>query len=200
MGLIVDDNGLGIHGELRRESFSVYSDFAKEWDVELDLDKLDEMIFVLEEIRRVRNRASAYPEHHRFRERFDPKKETEDARRRRIRLEGAALMVRRLEHWGQTLSPKLRKELKAALEDLNGALDFTARVEKEWTPSRLERNFRKIQVEAMLWARNLLCPGCRESAPHRCRLLALRIQIARLDKDRETIGPKDWAPAPKVEP
>ena len=51
MGLIVDDHGKGIHGELRSRSFTIFSDFGKEWSVELDLDKLDELIFVLNEIK-----------------------------------------------------------------------------------------------------------------------------------------------------
>ena len=64
MGFIVDDHGKNIHGELRRESFSIFSDFGKEWSVELDLDKLDELIFVLSEIRRHRNEGKQYPEAH----------------------------------------------------------------------------------------------------------------------------------------
>lgn len=56
MGLIVEDHGKGIHGELRRESFTIFSDFGKEWSVELDLDKLDELIFVLNEIKLAKER------------------------------------------------------------------------------------------------------------------------------------------------
>ena len=52
MGLIVDDHEMGIHGELRSRSFTIFSDFGKEWSVELDLDKLDELLFVLNEIKR----------------------------------------------------------------------------------------------------------------------------------------------------
>lgn len=53
MGLIVDDHDKGIHGELRGRSFTIFSDFGKEWSVELDLDQLDELIYVLNEIKRV---------------------------------------------------------------------------------------------------------------------------------------------------
>lgn len=63
MGLIVDDHDKGIHGELRRESFAVYSDLAEDWHVELDLDKLDELLFVLREIKRLRDEGEQYPQH-----------------------------------------------------------------------------------------------------------------------------------------
>jgi hypothetical protein len=55
MGLIVDDHDRGVHGELRRESFVLFSDFGKEWSVELDLAKLDEVLFVLNAIKNARD-------------------------------------------------------------------------------------------------------------------------------------------------
>lgn len=55
MGLIVDDHDLGIHGEMRRESFVLFSDYGKEFSLELDLDKLEEVLFVLGEIKRAKD-------------------------------------------------------------------------------------------------------------------------------------------------
>lgn len=51
MGLIVDDNDKGVHGELRRESFVIYSDFGEDWRAEIDLRLLDELIYVLGQIK-----------------------------------------------------------------------------------------------------------------------------------------------------
>lgn len=63
MGLIVKDHDKGIHGELRRESFVIFSDFGKEWEVELYLDELDELIYVLNQIKKHRSEGEAYPQH-----------------------------------------------------------------------------------------------------------------------------------------
>lgn len=67
MGFIVDDHGMNIHGELRRESFTIFSDFGKEWSVELALAQLDELIFILSEIRRLRNEGNQYQDHRKYR-------------------------------------------------------------------------------------------------------------------------------------
>lgn len=66
MGFIVDDHERNIHGELRRESFTIFSDFGKEWSVELDLKDLEELLYVLTQIKAHRDEAKQYPEHRKF--------------------------------------------------------------------------------------------------------------------------------------
>jgi len=61
MGYIVDDHDKGVHGELRRESFLLFSDYGKEWSVELELDKLDEVAYVVGLLIKARDVGMAYP-------------------------------------------------------------------------------------------------------------------------------------------
>lgn len=56
MGLIVDDHDKNLHGEARRESFTLFSDFGKEWHIELDWEQLPELEFVLAQLRTVAER------------------------------------------------------------------------------------------------------------------------------------------------
>ncbi len=55
MGFIVTDHGKGIHGELRRESFTIFDDFGNGFSVELDLDQLDELAFVVKQLQEARD-------------------------------------------------------------------------------------------------------------------------------------------------
>lgn len=56
MGFIVEDHDKGIHGELRRESFTIFSDFGTEFSVEFTLDRLDELAFVVQQLQEARDR------------------------------------------------------------------------------------------------------------------------------------------------
>jgi len=197
MGLIVDDNGRGIHGELRRESFSVFSDFAKEWDIELDLEKLDEFFLVVRRLKDARDSGKHYAQHRRFAKR----KELAPRRARELAaLEGAARIVHMMEVWGQTISPALRQELKELLDDVKRSDEMHFVIRREWTKSRLERDFDRIRIETLLQARDLVCPRCRcgDRPHHGCRAFPIRIMIARIDPGMARITPKDWMPAPKT--
>lgn len=60
MGLIVDDNGHGFHGELRRESFVLFTDFGKE-RIELLWAQFEEVEHVVAEIRRLAEKHGCIP-------------------------------------------------------------------------------------------------------------------------------------------
>lgn len=49
MGLILDDNDKGVHAEMRRESFVLFSDFGDD-RIELGYDKLDELKLLVDKI------------------------------------------------------------------------------------------------------------------------------------------------------
>lgn len=212
MGFIVDDHEQGIHGELRRESFSVFSDFGKEWSVELPIDKLDEMIFVLHELRRVRNEGKQYPQHRRFQ--WIPKENEKDCpvckyltdgtgpdhatqcAREKIeltRLDAQHQVVGQMKAWAQTTWPHLRDEIVKMCEDLMTTYERREAV-KEWDLSDIQKKHDEILIESYLRAAAEICEGCDRGGEHACRAVPIRAMAARLDPDRIHVSPRDWTP------
>lgn len=55
-GLILDDHEMGIHAEARRESFALYSDFGKDWSIELPWDDLRELSYLVRKLEEAKRR------------------------------------------------------------------------------------------------------------------------------------------------
>ena len=50
MGLILDDHEMGIHAEARRESFTLFSDYGKDWNIELSWSDLPELAYLVRKL------------------------------------------------------------------------------------------------------------------------------------------------------
>lgn len=219
MGLIIDDHGLGIHGELRRESFSLFSDFAKEWDVELPIEKLDEVFFVLQSLRLARNSGKHYAEHHRFTTPEPPDgkgcslcrylrvgdKTDHEARHIHealdtMRLEGIHLAIHRMREWVKGETPARAKLLLLMCNDLACSFDFEHALTKK-PLNDVQKAARSIEMDALLRAAAEMCAGCAKfSNEHACNALPIRRMIARIDPDIRPISPKEWmAKSPAAE-
>jgi hypothetical protein len=212
MGFIIDDHDQGIHGELRRESFTVFSDFGNEFSVELPIGKLDEMIFVLHELRRIRNEGKQYPEHHRFlwtskenekdcpvceyiHNGTGPDHATSCARKNieQSKLEGQHLAVGRMKAWAETTWPHLRDEIVKMCDDLMASMEKEIFLSK-WTSSKVQKEFENIQIESYLKAAAEICEGCNRGGEHACRAVPIRALAARLNPDLIHVSPRDWTP------
>lgn len=213
MGFIVDDHDQGIHGELRRESFTVFSDFGKEFSVELPIEKLDEMIFVLHELRATRNEGKQYPQHHRFlwtskedekdcpvckylHDGAGPDHATQCARKKieMARLDGQVCAIMQMKAWAETTWPQLRDEIVKMCDDLELNSERRELV-KEWDLSDVQKKVEDIKVECYLQAAAEICEGCDRGGEHACRAVPIRAMAARLKPDRVRVSPRDWTPA-----
>lgn len=211
MGVIVDDHDQGIHGELRRESFTIFSDYGKEFSQELPIEKLDEMIFVLHELRRIRNEGKQYPEHHRFlwsskenekdcpvckylQDGAGPDHPTLCARKHLElhRLEGRMEAILRMKAWAGTTWPHVGEEIIKICDEMMASFDREVIV-KEWPKNTIQKELESIQIECYLRAAAEICKGCDEGIlEHACRAVPIRALAARLAPDRIKISPRDW--------
>jgi hypothetical protein len=57
MGMILADNDQGLHAEAKTDSFCLFSDFGKDWSIELDWGQLSEL-------RRLVGELTEYAERH----------------------------------------------------------------------------------------------------------------------------------------
>lgn len=55
MGFIVKNNDKGVHGEARRESFTLFTGYGNQ-SIELNWSQLEEVEFVLNELKKERDR------------------------------------------------------------------------------------------------------------------------------------------------
>lgn len=211
MGFIVNDHDKGIHGELRRDSFTIFSDYGSEFSQEFPVERLDEMIFVLHELRRVRNEGKQYPEHQRFVETSKETKKgcpvckylhegagpdhfTQCARKHLElhRLEGRMEAILQMKAWAETTWPHVGEEIVKLCDELLSAFDRGAMV-KHWTKEEMEEKFDGIQVDCFLRAAAEVCKGCETGEPqHACRAVPIRALAARLNPDRVMLSPRDW--------
>lgn len=216
MGLIIEDHGLGIHAELRRESFTVFSDFGKEWDVELAIDKLDEFFFVIQSLRLARNSGKHYAEHHRFvspehpdgkdcvvcrhcREggRTDHEASHLHEALEMCTLEGVHIAFLRMRDWIKGETPARAKLIQRMCDDLLCSFEYEEVLKKKYTLNAVQQAARKIELETLLRAAAAVCAGCAKSkGPHVCSALEIRRLAARIDPDLITISPLEWFPKP----
>lgn len=62
----------------------------------------------------------------------------------------------------------------------------------------LERERKRIHLDALIMARNLVCGYCRDGkGPHGCRAYPIRAFIASIDATMSDLTVKDWLPGHK---